>query len=341
MQKLFLVVLLSLASLSLTAQRTSVEEYIEQFKDIAMSEMKRSGVPASITLAQGILESESGNSILVKKSNNHFGIKCKSNWTGETVTHDDDENSECFRVYQSAEESYRDHSDFLNAGMRYRSLFNLNPADYSGWARGLKKAGYATNPRYPDLLIKHIEQYNLQQYSLMVLNKLSDTPVARTEAIAPLSPEASKTEISNGANETELNSEGTDKVRIVNKAKCVFAKKGTSLLVIANKHHLDLSKLMDYNDLAVDGLLEKDQLIYLQKKSKTGEKDYYIVEEGESLHDISQKIAVQLKYLMEYNDLKSKADLQVKRKLFLRPALQQGKNLKEENKAKDQVIAPK
>lgn len=341
MQKLILSVLLSLASLSLAAQRTSVEAYIEQFKDIAISEMKRSGVPASITLAQGILESESGNSILVKKSNNHFGIKCKSNWTGETVKHDDDENSECFRVYKNAEESYRDHSDFLKTGTRYSALFNLDPADYSGWARGLKKAGYATNPRYPDMLIKHIEQYNLQQYSLMALNELPDTAVAPAQATIPVLPEATIEEKSNGINEPELMPEGWDKLLIVNKTKAVFVKKGTSLLAIASKYHIDLSKLMDFNDMAEDGLLEKDQLIFLQKKSKIGEQEYYIVEQGESLHDISQKIAVQLKYLMEYNGLKSGTDLKVKRKLFLRPGFQQGKNSKDDSNSKVHVVAPK
>src|SRR5690606_35110935 len=115
--------------------------------------MKRSGVPAAITLAQGILESESGNSELVKKSNNHFGIKCKSTWTGDTVSHDDDANGECFRAYKNASDSYRDHSDFLRGNKRYADLFKLSQDDYAGWAKGLKKAGYATNPRYPDLLI--------------------------------------------------------------------------------------------------------------------------------------------------------------------------------------------
>ena len=152
MFKIIIATLFSVVSLTATAQRNSIEEYIEQFKDIAINEMKRSGIPASITLAQGILESENGNSELVKKSNNHFGIKCKSTWSGESVTHDDDATGECFRAYTNAGESYRDHSDFLKANKRYGSLFNLDPVDYEGWAKGLKKAGYATNPKYPDLL---------------------------------------------------------------------------------------------------------------------------------------------------------------------------------------------
>jgi len=179
MNKIIVAIFFTLICTNASAQRTSVEEYIEQFRETAMNEMKRSGVPASITLAQGILESESGNSELVKKSNNHFGIKCKSNWGGESVTHDDDAAGECFRAYTNASESYRDHSDFLRVNKRYSALFDLDPADYAGWAKGLKKAGYATNPRYPDLLIKYIEQYELQQYSLAVINKLPEMDLAK------------------------------------------------------------------------------------------------------------------------------------------------------------------
>ena len=128
---------------------------------MAIREMQRTGVPASITLAQGILETEAGKSDLVIRSNNHFGIKCKSSWTGEKVYHDDDAQGECFRKYSDAEDSYKDHSDYLRTQPRYASLFSLDPLDYKGWATGLKKAGYATNPRYAQILIKYIEKYNL------------------------------------------------------------------------------------------------------------------------------------------------------------------------------------
>ena len=148
------------------AQNISAAQYIAQYKDIAIREMKRMGVPAAITLAQGLLESQSGNSDLVKESNNHFGIKCKSTWTSEFVKHDDDEPGECFRKYKTAEDSYRDHSNFLRGSSRYDFLFQLNPTDYKAWAYGLLKAGYATNPRYPEILIKNIETNNLQQYTL-------------------------------------------------------------------------------------------------------------------------------------------------------------------------------
>lgn len=167
----------------LQAQRMTVEQYVEAYKALAMEEMIRTGVPAAIKLAQGIVETESGNSLLVKKSNNHFGIKCKENWTGETVSHDDDAQGECFRKYPTPEASYRDHSDFLRTRKHYQFLFQLDPTDYKAWAYGLKKAGYATNPQYPQMLIKYIEHYNLNQYSLLALElKQNGTNLAGTNA---------------------------------------------------------------------------------------------------------------------------------------------------------------
>jgi LysM repeat protein len=341
MYKIIFALLFSMASLTLTAQRISVEEYIEQFKDIAINEMKRSGVPASITLAQGILESENGNSELVKKSNNHFGIKCKSTWTGQSVTHDDDANGECFRAYTNADESYRDHSDFLKVNKRYGALFNLDPEDYTGWARGLKRAGYATNPKYPELLIKYIEQYDLQQYTLIALNKQPETNIAKIEenngelpVEAIMEKQASENDITVAVNDKE-------KITSINSTRCVFVKKGTSLLVIANKYNVSLSKLMEFNDMTEDGLLNKDQFIYLQKKSKTGEKEYYIVEQGETLYDVSQNNAVQLKYLLEYNNLKADSKLNTKAKLFLQPVHQSVVQNRVDKKSKVHLVGPK
>jgi LysM repeat protein len=341
MYRIVFTILFSITSFSLSAQRISVEEYIEQFKDIAISEMKRSGVPASITLAQGILETENGNSELVKKSNNHFGIKCKSTWTGESVTHDDDANGECFRAYTNATESYRDHSDFLKANKRYSALFNLDPADYGGWAKGLKKAGYATNPRYPDLLIKYIEQYDLQQYSLMALNRSPETNIAKAEENKSVAPVEVLVENSVFENDITVASNDPDKVISINKTKCVFAKKGTSLLVIANKHKISLSKLMEFNDMEEEGLLGKDQLIYLEKKTKAGEKEFYIVQPGETLYDIAQKNAVQLKYILEYNNLKTDSKLNTKTKLFLQPGFQGTVKNADGKKNKVHLVGPK
>ena len=322
MYRIVFTILFSLTFLTLKAQRISVEEYIVQFKDIAISEMKRTGVPASITLAQGILETENGNSELVKKSNNHFGIKCKSTWTGESVTHDDDANGECFRAYTNANESYRDHSDFLKANKRYSALFNLDPVDYAGWAKGLKKAGYATNPRYPDLLIKYIEQYDLQQYTLLAINRLPESDMAKTEENKTVVPVEVAVENTIKENDITITANDPDKIISINKTNCIFAKKGTSLLVIANKHKISLSKLMEFNDMAEEGLLAKDQLIYLEKKAKSGEQEYYILLQGETLYDAAQKNAVQLKYLLEYNNIKAGSTLNPKTKLFLQPGFQ-------------------
>lgn len=141
-----------------------VLDYIDRYRELSIAEMRRSGVPASITLAQGILESRAGSSRLAVEGNNHFGIKCKKEWAGPTLTHTDDHPDECFRKYASAQESYRDHSDFLRSRSHYAFLFNLDPLDYTGWAHGLKRAGYATSPTYPESLLKLIETYQLHQY---------------------------------------------------------------------------------------------------------------------------------------------------------------------------------
>lgn len=345
MLKIIIAILFSFFSLTVLGQRLTVEEYIEQFKDIAMNEMRRSGVPASITLAQGILESESGNSELVKKSNNHFGIKCKSNWTGESVTHDDDANGECFRAYTNAGDSYRDHSDFLKVNQRYASLFKLDPADYAGWARGLKKAGYATNPRYPELLIKHIEQNNLQQYSLAVLNKLPETDLAAQIAAAnenKNTPQITAVDPKPLAiAEDAVLSPDPGKVISINNTKCIYVKKGTSLLAIAEKNNISLSKVMEFNEMTNEGLLTKDQYIFLGKKAKAGDQEFYTVQSSETLNDIAQLTGVQLKYILEYNSLNEAAKLSPGAKISLQPGLQPGVDKTVTTKTKVHVVGPK
>ena len=338
MLKISIAILLSFFSFSAFAQRLTIEEYVDQFKDIAMNEMRRSGVPASITLAQGILESENGNSELVKKSNNHFGIKCKTNWTGESVTHDDDANGECFRAYTNAGDSYRDHSDFLKANQRYASLFNLDPTDYAAWAKGLKKAGYATNPKYPELLIKYIEQNNLQQYSLVVLNKLPETDMAAANEnkIAAQVTAADNNPVPAIQQNASLSAD-PGKIININSTKCVFVKKGTSLLAIADKNNIGLSKLMEFNDMTEEGLLNKDQYIYLAKKSKTGNQKFYIVQPGETPNDVAQLTGMQLKYLLEYNNLNADVKLSAGTKLVLQPDFKNARAIK----SKIHLVGPK
>lgn len=345
MYKCIAAILFSVVTLQTIAQRTTVEEYINQFKQTAMDEMKRSDVPAAITLAQGILESENGNSELVKKSNNHFGIKCKSTWTGDTVSHDDDANGECFRAYNNAADSYRDHSDFLRANKRYADLFKLNQDDYAGWARGLKKAGYATNPRYPDLLIKYIEQYNLQQYSLAVLNnqppvdKALQTQNDGQTEIATNSEMVTETTVADNIDNADNNY--PEHISNINAIKCVYVKKGTSLLAIANKFDISLDKLMEYNDMLKEGILNKDQYVFLHKKSKTGEKGFYITQPGETIFDIAQKNGIQVKYLLEYNQLNADVSLQPNTKLFLKPGVKTISVETVNNNFKIHVVEPK
>ena len=340
MYRIFITMSFCLFLLNISAQRTTVEEYIEQFKETAISEMKRSGVPAAITLAQGILESENGNSDLVKRSNNHFDIKCKSNWSGESVSHDDDATGECFRAYDNAGDSYRDHSDFLKANKRYSTLFKLDPADYEGWAKGLKKAGYATNPRYPDLLIKYIEQYNLQQYSLAALNELPKMEIAKADDGSADDPLLTKVETAKSKGDAAI---GDDRKRIssLNNIKCVFVKKGTSLILVANQNKISLNKLMEYNDMTEDGILSKDQYIYLHKKSRLGIKEFHIVQPGETIFDVAQVAGIQLKYLLEYNNLNADVKLVANTKLFLQPGMRSAINNKEVQKAKLHYVAPR
>jgi LysM repeat protein len=298
------------------AQNLTPIQYVEQYKDIAIKEMKRMGIPAAITLAQGILESESGNSDLVKKSNNHFGIKCKNTWTAGGVSHDDDAIGECFRVYKTAEESYRDHSNFLKNNSRYSKLFSLDITDYKGWAYGLKAAGYATNPRYPEIVISNIEKYNLQQYTLAAAADVAKFDATKYE-------DDKEEKVVEQINDAKTNEQSTldvpDVVVRVNGSKCILANKGTSLLVLATKNNINLNKILEFNELAEDGILGKEQFVYLQKKSKTGDRDFYITQQGETMYDVAQKNGIQLQYLLDYNADKKDKQLVAGTKLFLKP----------------------
>ena len=319
MKKVIISILGGLLFFKGHAQRITAEQYIELYRDIAVSEMKRTGIPAAITLAQGILETESGNSELVKKSNNHFGIKCKNTWTGTSVTHDDDLEGECFRSYSTAAESFKDHSDFLLNNTRYSNLLKLDVMDYKSWAYGLKRAGYATNPLYPQILIKNIEQYGLQKY-----NKLATGAIPGRDSLRPgtqvslLGTGGNGTMVKSTFDSLEANViQVSDNIRMVNKCKCVMAKKGTSLLALATRNSIPLSKLLEFNELEKDGLLQKDQYVFLQKKSKIGEMENYTVRPGESLYDIAQKNGIALQNLADYNKIGTSDRLDVGRILKL------------------------
>ncbi len=306
-RKTGLVIILLFAGVVLHAQQLSqtVIDYIAKYKELAIAEMQRTGVPASITLAQGIHETEAGTSELVLKSNNHFGIKCKTGWNGPSVSHDDDARGECFRKYDSAQLSYRDHSDFLKNGNRYAFLFQLDPLDYEGWAYGLKKAGYATNPKYSKILIKLIEDYHLQDYTLIALgeknasdepvfvkNNNADTDAAITQAVVKERPAIQKPVVDYPTGQFTINN-----------TKVIWVEAGTSFLAIANQYDIPLQRLFDFNDMTAKDIAEEGQLVFLQRKRKIGDHITHTFTNGEDLWSVSQTEGIRLESLLEYNML--------------------------------------
>ncbi|MCW3106795.1 MAG: LysM peptidoglycan-binding protein [Segetibacter sp.] len=307
-----------------------IETYINTYKELAISEMLRTGVPASVTLAQGILETAGGQSDLASIANNHFGIKCKSDWTGETMSHDDDAKNECFRKYPSAEDSYKDHSDFLKTRPMYAFLFKLDPTDYEGWAKGLKKAGYATSSTYSQQLIRLIVENNLQSYTLLAMQRKEmgdDLFVTGSINQKQTEEDEDATEVKNSpvflsktVSKEKLKSSKypLNSVFNINEAKVIYAEAGTSLLALANNYNVGLKKLLDFNDLEQADILTSNQLIFLQKKSKKGTRDVHIVEENESIHDIAQKEGIQLSTIMEYNGLQKGMQPATGEKIYLK-----------------------
>lgn len=286
--------------LTATSQHITREEYIETYYPIAVKKMITYKIPASITLAQGILESGTGNSSLAQKANNHFGIKCHSDWTGEGYYMDDDAEDECFRVYANPEESYSDHSEFLTTRARYKFLFtDYAVDDYKGWAEGLKKAGYATNPNYPKLLISIIEKHELFKYDEMGLLQMSGIePVLAVD-------NNDEMELINADFILPKNSYYVDKkkdVFIYNRVKTV-RNNDRSLLSIANQYNIDIEKLKKYND-AHDGYsFESNQFVYLQPKRKKGTESKHQVENGQTMWEISQLYAIKIKKLYKKNNM--------------------------------------
>lgn len=309
--------------------------YVNTYKALAMEEQQRSGVPAAIILAQGLHETEAGTSELVRQSNNHFGIKCKDDWTGAVVYHDDDARHECFRSYATAADSYRDHSDFLRHGPRYAFLFDLDPTDYQGWAYGLKKAGYATNIRYSQILIKLIKDYNLEQYSLIAMGRMKPSDevvltmpgIPNVAAITPpvdssgdagaagapgITPRTAGTETAlagssdSGTATPETATPETaypEGEFTINRTRVVYVRAGTSLLAVANKYEVPLGRLLEFNDMKEEDVLVRGQLIFLQRKRRTGPIPYHVVRTGENLYDICQTEGIRLEDMLEMNQL--------------------------------------
>lgn len=296
---LFLVAILFINSYG--QQRISTEEYIKTYKDIAIEKMKNYRIPASITLAQGILESGSGNSRLAQKANNHFGIKCHKGWTGKTFYMDDDEKNECFRKYKKAEDSYRDHSLFLTQRGRYSFLFDLKITDYKAWAKGLKKAGYATNPKYPEILISLIERYDLMKYDTQGKkeNQEDKKPVKKT---------GKQVVTSNMSVENFKKFEKYPSGRqifINNDRKLIIAKSGDTFFGLAKEFGIYTWQLYKYNDLEKDYLLKVGDIIYLQKKKRKAAREhrYHEVANGQTIRQISQLYGVRESRLYKINNL--------------------------------------
>lgn len=268
--------------------------YIERYSSLAVEEMYRSGVPASITLAQGLLESRSGLSELAVEANNHFGIKCH-NWNGEKMYYDDDRKGECFRKYSSVEESFRDHSDFLRYRDRYKFLFDLEPADYEGWAHGLKKAGYATDSHYPQKLIRLIEEYELYRYDLSDTKK-RHRPESPSELERARLVENDRSEVFHFSLSRQIYS--------MNGVPFVYSSEGDTYSSIAAANGLFLREILKFNDLDETGYLYPGTVVYLQKKRKeaaAGIEKHIVDATGETMRDIAQRYAIRLDRLCRMN----------------------------------------
>lgn len=321
------------ATTNLQAQDNGyILSYISAYRQMALDEMQRTGVPACITLAQGILESQAGQSELAANANNHFGIKCKNDWTGNVVFADDDTKNECFRSYENAEASFKDHSDFLRTRPHYAFLFGLDPTDYKAWCHGLKKAGYATSSTYAEKLIRLIENYKINEITIQPTEVLppvqSDMLVNNTGL-----PEAKAQNVVTNSEQTkEINRQAElptealivdypEGVFTINRTKVILASAGTSLLSLAAQYQVSYEQLLLYNELGGRAdILEADQLIFLERKPKTGASEFYAVNAGETLYHIAQSEGVRLESLLEYNGLSPASSLQAKQAIRLQPA---------------------
>lgn len=302
--KLILLFLTFLTAVSAYG-KSDQEKYIRQYADLAVKEMYRSGVPASITLAQGLLESGNGKSVLAVKGNNHFGIKCHKGWTGKSMRHDDDRKNECFRVYDSPEESFRDHSDFLRYRDRYSFLFDFRITDYKSWAHGLKKAGYATDPSYPQKLIRIIEEYDLHKYDRKSPRKHSEeSPEEVIQQELPKSPSQIEQDVPLEDDMREQFSFSLSRpVYTRNRVPFVYAEEGDTYEILASLYGLFPREILKFNDVRNPDDLKPGDVVYLRTKKNKSAKglDKHVMEEGETLAEISQRYAVKLSRIYKLN----------------------------------------
>lgn len=289
-----------LLSFAASYKSAETDAYINKYKNVAIQQMKQYRIPASITLAQGILESGSGRSDLSVKANNHFGIKCTSDYKGKTYYKKDNKLRDCFRVYSDAAESFRDHSLFLTTRKHYSPLFELKITDYKGWAKGLKKCGYATNPKYPELLIEVIEQNKLYQYDREDFNddrrenKVDDNDNrnGRNEENKQKDSKPEGVDIRNADNRVEING-----------VRCVKVKTGETFYSLSKKYGISVSELKTLNDFPDNYTLKVGEYVFLKRKRRNYRAlDFHIVQSGETLLSISQYYAIQKNQLVKRNN---------------------------------------
>ncbi len=276
--------------------KTTAKEYIEKYKNIAIKEMKKHNIPASITIAQGMLESGLGKSKLATKANNHFGIKCHKDWNGKTFRKNDDKRRECFRKYNSVEESFKDHSYFLSQRSRYKFLFSYKISDYKSWARGLRKAGYSTNPRYPKLLIAIIEEHELHKFdSKRHKNTKSKDQKNKYFSRSDFSKVTKFEFVSINRNNRKIYKN--------NGVKLIIAEHGDSYKKISNEFNIYTYQIFKYNDLKKTKKINPGQIIYLQSKKKKNKINSHKVKANDTMYTISQLYGIKLKKLYSHNNI--------------------------------------
>ncbi|HSV88783.1 MAG TPA: glucosaminidase domain-containing protein [Bacteroidales bacterium] len=311
----------SLPTLANSPQRITLPEYIAYFRDLAISEMRLHRIPASIKLAQAILESGFGNSRLARYGNNHFGIKCHG-WTGRYLLHDDDAEDECFRAYDCSKESFRDHSQFLLSRPWYAPLFKLDIMDYRAWAHGLRRAGYATNPRYAELLIRIIEENQLMRYDSIAMNLLAALPERKDLREA-------RSRSANFASTESINyiaPQQLENIRVVktnNRIRYIIAHPGDTPESVAKEMNMRTWQIVRYNELENGRQITPGQIIYLQPKRRQGVRPFHIVQPGETLYDISQQHGIKMEHLLSRNNLQEWQQPTVGTKILLRGRLDQ------------------
>ena len=309
---IFVVALVACGAVS-GAERQTREEYVEKYKAIAIAHMERYGIPASITMAQGILESDSGNSRLSLSSNNHFGIKCKKHWTGDRVYHDDDAKGECFRAYPTVEASYQDHADFLDQSPRYDSLFSYPSDDYRRWARGLKAAGYATAPDYAERLVNIIESmklYLLDKDNGDKIYSAAKNATANTESWWENNIATSDEQINPNAFRVTINSHKGYGVYRTNHTFYVVAKEGDTFESVGEAFDISPKMLRKFNDKS-EGALKRGDIVYIERKKTQwlGNTMQHKVVRDENLYSLSQSYGIRLKSLAKLNRLRKNEDV--------------------------------